>query len=361
MIKRIVLFLLVLLIVGLAFGGIAYIKFWQFRQFAAQRTPPPPVTVSDAPVQAQSWTPFLYSVGSLVATQGIDVTNEVAGQVRTIHFRSGQEVKQGDLLLELDDSVDRADLDGARAEQRLAEIRFGRSRDLLQKKAISKADYDEAQASLDNARAQVTSRLEVLRKKQIKAPFTGLLGIRKVDVGEYLSPGSPIVPLQSLDPIFVDYSLPEQELGKISVGQELTLNVKSYPQRDFQGRITAINPGIDPATRNVRIRGELENSDQALRPGMFATVHTHLPLRENILTVPRTAITYAPYGDSVFVVQQQGSGLVVQRVQVTTGEVRGDVVEIKHGLTAGQRVVTAGQLKLRNGSPVQIDNSVKIN
>ena len=357
MIKR---FIIMLVALGLVFGGIFGWKLHQLQQFVAHSPKPPPATIADTEVKAESWTPYLYSVGSLVATQGIAVTNEVPGQVKSINFQSGQQVKEGEVLLELDDSVDRAQLDGARAEQRLAEIRFGRARDLLQKKAISKADYDEARANLDNAKAQVTSQLELVRKKQIKAPFSGLLGIRQVDVGEYLSPGSPIVPLQALDPVYVDYSLPEQQLGQLSVGQTLTLSVKSYPGRVFQGRITAINPGIDPATRNVRIRGTLDNPDHALRPGMFAEVQTHLPMREGILTVPRTAITYAPYGDSVFVIPDHNGGLVVERVQVQTGEVRGDRVEITKGLKVGQRIVRAGQVKLRNGQAVRIDNSVKI-
>lgn len=357
MIKR---FIFMLVALGLVFGGIFGWKFYQLQQYLAHAPKPQPATVAVTDVKTESWTPYLYSVGSLVATQGIAVTNEVSGQVKTIHFHSGQQVKEGELLLELDDSVDRAQLDGARAEQRLAEIRFGRVRDLLQKKAVSKADYDEAVANLDNAKAQVRSRFELMRKKQIKAPFAGLLGIRQVDLGEYLSPGSPIVPLQALDPIYVDYSLPEQQLDRLSVGQTLTLSVKSYTGRVFKGHISAINPGIEPTTRNVRVRGTLDNPDHALRPGMFAEVQTHLPVRKGILTVPRMAITYAPYGDSVFVVQDHNGGLVVKRVQVQTGDVRGDRVEITRGVEAGQRVVTAGQLKLRNGQPVVIDNSVKV-
>lgn len=357
MIKR---FIIMLAAVALLFGGIFGLKWWQFKQYAAHPFTPPPATVASTTVQTETWTPYLSSVGSMVAIQGIEVTNEVAGQVKAIHFKSGQQVKEGDLLLELDDSVDRAKLDGARAEQRLAEVRFRRANDLLKKKAVSKADYDEAAANLDNAKAQVHSQLEVVHKKQIRAPFSGLLGIRRVDIGEYLSPGSSIVPLQSLDPIYVDYSLPEQRLGQLSVGQVLTIKVKSFPGRDFQGHITAINPGIDPGTRNVRIRGILDNPDHSLRPGMFAEVRTMLPERQGILTVPRTAITYAPYGDSVFVINEKNGKKVVNRVQVQTGAIRGERVEIVKGLKAGQEVVKAGQLKLRNGQAVQIDNSIKL-
>lgn len=358
MIKR---FIIVLAALALVFGGIFY---WKMQQWAAMSASmsggPPPPTVATTDVQRESWTPYLYSVGSMVATQGVDVTNEVAGQVEKIEFQSGQEVEKGDVLLQLDASVDRAQLQGARAEQRLAEIRFRRASDLIKRKAVSQADYDEAAANLDAAKAKVTSQLEIVNKKQIRAPFSGILGIRRVDVGEYLSPGSAIVPLQDLDPIYVDYSLPEQQLGRISVGQTVTIGIKSRPGEEFQGRISAINPGIDPGTRNVRIRATLDNPDHVLRPGMFAEVRTHLPERQGILTVPRTAITYAPYGDSVFVVEDKNGSKIVRRVQVETGDVREGQVEIRSGLEAGQAVVRAGQLKLRNGQTVQIDNSVKL-
>lgn len=358
MIKR---FIIMLAAVALVAGGIFYWKMQQFAAFQAMQSGgPPPATIPTTVVKSETWTPYLTSIGSLVASEGIDVTNEVEGQVEKISFKSGQQVKKGDVLLQMDDSVDRAQLDGARAEQRLAEVRFRRASDLIKKKAVSQADYDEAAANLDNAKAQVQYQLERVRKKAIKAPFDGLLGIRKVDIGEYLSPGSAIVPLQSLDPIYVDFSLPEQQLSEISTGQAVTISVKTFPDRSFDGEISAINPGIDPGTRSVNIRATLQNPDHSLRPGMFAEVHTHLPQRQNILTVPRSAITYAPYGDSVFVVQDKNGSKVVQRVQVETGEVREDRVEIVNGLKDGQEVVTGGQLKLRNGQPVKIDNSVKL-
>lgn len=356
----IVRFILMLTILGLVFGGIFSWKQQQMEQMAAMRGQQPPATVAAARVHEESWRPHFSSVGSLVASEGVSVTNEVAGQVRKIHFKSGQQVEEGDLLLELDDSVDRAELAGALAEQRLAEIRFNRARDLLERNAVSKADYDEARANLDNAKARVQSRRELVAKKKIRAPFSGRLGIRQVDVGQFLSPGSAIVPLQALDPIYVDYSLPEQHLNRLHPGQELTLSVKAWPDRVFHGEISAINPGIDPQTRNVRIRGTLDNPEQQLRPGMFAEVQTLLPVRKDVLTLPRTAITYATYGESVFLIQEQDGGLVVNRRQVTVGETRDGRVEIVSGLEAGDRVVSAGQVKLRNGQPVVIDNSVEL-
>ncbi len=358
MIKRL---FVVLILLGLVFGGIFGWKYYQAQQRAARASaPPPPATVAAAEVRTESWQPYLFAVGSLVAAQGIHVTTEVAGQVEKIHFQPGQVVAEGEPLLQLDDSVDRAVLDGLVAQRRLAEIRFKRITELLEKNVVPKADFDEAQANLDNASAQVASQRRRIEEKQIRAPFAGLIGIREVDVGEYLSPGARIVPLQALDPIYADYSLPEQHLARLSAGQTVRLTVKAYPNRTFQGRVEAINPGIDPGTRSVRIRAILANPGHHLRPGMFAEVRTLLPEREDVLTLPRTAISYAPYGDSVFVIEEQDGDLVVQRRQVQTGESREGRVEIVQGLEAGERVVAAGQVKLRNGQRVRIDNSVEL-
>jgi membrane fusion protein (multidrug efflux system) len=280
--------------------------------------------------------------------------------VKKIFFKSGQPVKQGDLLLQLDDDIDQAQLKGLQAERQLAELRFKRTSELFQKGSVPRENYDEAQTQLDSATAQVAAKQAELEKKKIFAPFSGLLGIRQVDIGEYLSPGAKIVPLQAIDPIYVDYTLPERHFAELSVDQEIILTVQAYPDQSFRGRITALNPGIDPGTRSVRIRATLSNSEGHLRPGMFAEVRTLLPQRQDILTLPRTAITYNPYGDSVFVIQEKDGALIVQRQQVQTGETRNERVEIVKGLKAGERVVSAGQVKLRNGQKVQIDNSVAL-
>lgn len=358
MIKRLIF---VLLALTLVFGGIFGWKYYQMRLQAAQAAmPPPPATISSAEVRRETWQPSLHSVGSLVAVNGIHVTTEVAGQVESINFKSGQPVKRGDLLVQLEDSVDQADLRGLIVERRLAEVQFKRMADLLQKKSVSRADYDQARANLESAEAQVASKRALIRKKKIRAPFSGFLGIREVNVGEYLAPGDRIVPLQSLDPIYADYALPEQHVAELYEGQTVALLVRAYPERIFQGIISAINPGVDPGTRNVRVRATLDNPNYLLRPGMFAEARTFLPERENILTLPRTAITYNPYGDSVFVIEEKDRGLEVQRRQVETGEVRGGRVEIVKGLQAGERVVRTGQVKLRNGQRVRIDDSVAL-
>jgi membrane fusion protein (multidrug efflux system) len=351
---------LVLLVLGLVFGSMFGWKSWQGQQAALLATMPPPATVAAAEVQVESWQPHLQAVGSLVANQGILVTTEVAGKVSEIRFESGQQVEVGTLLLQLDDSIDRAELEGIVAERRLAEMQFKRREELVEKKTISRSDYDEARLRLDNAAAQLATKQAQIAKKRITAPFSGLLGIRQVDLGEYLQPGAAIVPLQQLDPLFVDYALPERHLDQVSVGQAVEIEVQAFPGEVFTGRISALNPGIDPGTRSLRIRATLENPQSRLRPGMFAQVRTVLPQRSGVLTLPRTAITYNPYGDSVFVILEGETGAMVQRRQVETGGVRDGRVEIVAGLEAGARVVIAGQVKLRNDQAVVVDNTIAL-
>jgi len=351
--------LLVLLALGLVLGAMFGWKFYQAQKMAVLASmPPPPATVAAADVQAETWQPYLVAVGSLVAIQGILVTTEVAGNVSAIHFESGQPVEAGTLLLEIDDSVEQAELEGFAAERRLAELQFKRREGLLKSKTISHSDVDEARLRLENATAQLAAKQAVIAKKRITAAFSGWLGIRQVDSGEYLQPGTAIVPLEALAPIHVDYALPERYLDQISVGQAVEIEVQAFPGEIFTGRISAMNPGIDPGTRSLQIRATLENQQARLRPGMFAEVRTVLPQRPSVLTLPQTAITYNPYGDSVFVIQQGESGPRVQRRQIEAGTVRNGRVEIVQGLQAGEQVVIAGQVKLRNDQAVVIDNSI---
>jgi len=356
MTKRMVL---VLLALGLVLGAMFGWKYYQSQKMAALASmPPPPATVAAADVEAEDWQPYLEAVGSLVATQGILVTTEVAGKVSAIRFESGQRVEAGTLLLEIDDSVEQAELEGIVAEQRLAELQSKRREGLLESKTISRSDVDEARQRLANATAQLAAKRAVIAKKRITAPFSGWLGIRQVDLGEYVQPGTTIVPLEALVPIYVDYALPERHLDQISVGQAVEIEVQAFPEELFKGHIAALNPGIDPGTRSLQVRATLENPRARLRPGMFAEVRTVLPERPAVLTLPQTAITYNPYGDSVFVILEGESGSRVQRRQVETGGVRNGRVEIVHGLQTGERVVAAGQVKLRNDQAVVIDNSI---
>jgi len=357
-IKRLIL---VAVLLGLVFGAIFGWKFYQSHQATERASQPkPPATVSSAPVQEETWQPTLHSVGSLVASEGVFVTNEIEGQVREIQFESGQAVAQGDVLVRLNDSVEQADLLGLIAEGRLAELRYQRLAKLLKDKSVSRSEYDEAEANLQAAQSQMAAKQALIQQKRIRAPFAGLLGIRRVDLGQYLAPGAEIVSLQALDPIYVDYLLPERHFARISRGQEVLVRVQAYPGVVFKGRILAISSRIETRTRNIRVRATLQNRDRRLRPGMFAEVHTQLPERKAVLTLPRIAITYTPYGDSVFVIEDSDQGLVVRRRQVQTGAVQGGRVEILEGLGAGERVVSAGQVKLRNGQRIRIDDSVAL-
>ena len=359
MIKRLILVVLLLVVI---FGGIFGWKFYSGQQMAAMMSrPQPPVTVASAEVELQTWQPYLQAVGSVEAIQGVSVTTEVPGQVSEILFESGRKVEAGEIILLLDDSVDQADLDGLIAQQTLAKLQFERNRKLLKDRSVSRSDYDTSRAQLDGAQATVAAKRATISKKKIRAPFSGQLGIIQVDPGEYLSPGARIVPLQALDPVYVDYALPERHFGQVKVGQSVKVEVQAYPGNIFEGTVTAINPGIDPGTRSIRLRATLDNPDHLLRPGMFAEVRTVLPASTGILTLPRTAITYNPYGASVFIILEKEGAQVVQRRRVKTGEVREGRVEILEGLQAGDDVVAAGQVKLRNDQRVTIDNSVQLN
>ena len=348
-------FFLVLLVLAGLVGGLAYMKYGQIQRDIAMFSQPMPAPVVDAvEVRADRFEPTLEAVGTVAAVQGVEVSNEVAGVVTEIRFESGDQVKAGQVLVILDDSVDRADLEGLRAAEKLAEIKLNRNTTLLRDRAVSRGDVDEATAQLDQARALVKAKQATIDKKTIRAPFAGQLGIRQADLGEFLPEGSPIVPLQSLDPVYVDFSLPERHLSALGEGQAVRVLVAAYPERVFEGEIQAISPAIDTSTRNLKLRARLENPDLALRPGMFARVSALLPVEEQVLTLPREAISFNTYGDSVFLIAEQDGTTKVQRRQVKTGAVIGEAVVIEDGLALGERVVLAGQVKLMNGQEVQI-------
>ncbi len=365
MIKRLIAVIVLLVLI---FGGIFGWKYLQIQGMIAQMSKPrPPATIASAEVKRETWHPSLDAVGSLTAVQGVDVSSEVMGTVSDIRFESSSRVEKGAVLVTLDDEVDRATLAGLKADLRLAQIQFQRASNLLSSKAVSKSNYDEAQAKQEAAQAHVAEQQATIDKKTIRAPFAGVLGIRQVDIGEYLQPGAKIVRLLMLDPIYVDYSLPEAKYQELSEGQKVTVRTPAYPDQDFTGEVTAIDSGITEGTRTIRVRATLNNPDGRLRPGMFAEVSTTKPTPLEVLTVPRTAISYNTYGDFVYRIQesddpQQGDDkkLVVKRQQVQTGDVREGRVQVTKGLNAGDRVVRAGLVKLRDGQPVKIDNSVEL-
>ncbi|MDJ0805451.1 MAG: efflux RND transporter periplasmic adaptor subunit [Gammaproteobacteria bacterium] len=355
-------FLILLLLLGGIFGGIFYLKNQQAMQMQAQMAQPmPPTVIAATSVTLEQRQPSLRSVGSLVAVHGVQVSSETAGIVSEILFESGDQVKQGDPLIKLDATVDQAALTALRADQRLAEVEYKRSADLLPKKAVSRSDYDQAKAKLQSARARVEEQRAVVSRKTILAPFDGVLGIRQVNQGQYLNPGEGIVPLQSLDPIYVDYTLPERYFQQISIGRPVRVTVEALPDETFEAKVTAIDAALLEGTRSIKLRATLNNVQGTLRPGMFAEVHTIVGEDRAILTIPQTAISYNTYGSFVMVVAENEAGqLSVARRQVEPGSVKDGRAEIVQGLEAGEQVVRAGHNKLRPGQSVSIDNRVEL-
>ena len=353
MIKRI---FSVLLFTVLILGGLFGIKFYQIQQSTSQIKAPPPAVVAMAIVKQESWSSSLSAVGTLTPVAGVEVSGEIAGKIKTLHFNSGQTVRQGDLLVELDSDTDRAELKGLEADLQLAKAQFQRSQKMIQKKYVSQADYDQHKATLEQAQAAVEAKRTRIDKKLIRAPFSGELGIRHVSLGWYLKEGEAIITLQQLDPINLDFTLPEKHLQSLAEQQRVMATVQAYPGEIFSGGIFAIDPAVEGGSRALNIRVKLDNKDKRLRPGMFAEVQIDLGQPQSVLTLPDTAITYNPYGNSVFLIQESEAGLTVQSRQVVTGQSREGRVAIISGLQAGDRVVSAGQVKLRNGMPVSIDS-----
>jgi membrane fusion protein (multidrug efflux system) len=325
----------------------------------------PPVTVTTIKAELHPWQPQLKAVGSLRAVRGVDVTSEISGLVRTLHFKSGDEVKAGQVLVHLNADSDIAQLGSLEAAAELAGTVYERDRKQFEVQAISQATLDADVADLKSKRAQVTQQAALVDKKTIRAPFAGRLGISTVNPGQYINPGDKIVTLQSLDSIYCDFLLPQQELSRISLGQKVLVASDTYPSRRFDGRITAINPQVDAATRNFQAEATLTNPRHELLPGMYASVEVQAGAVERHLTLPQTAVTYNPYGDTVFIVEESGKGpdgkplLAVRQTFVTVGSTRGDQAAVLKGIKEGDMVVTSGQIKLKNGSPVIINNQVQ--
>ena len=322
---------------------------------------PPPESVTSAPVQSAEWQPSFPASGSVVAVHGVTLGAELPGTVREITFDSGAWVKQGTVLVRLDTSTEEAQLVAARADATLARLSLERARSLRQSDVNTPADLEGAEARAAQAGAAVAGLEAAIAKKTIRAPFTGRIAIRQVEVGQVVTPGTPVASLQSVDPTFVDFWLPQQALSTLKVGQQVRLQSDTWPGSTWEGKLTTINPEIDAATRNVRLRATFPNADGRLRPGMFASVEVLSAERQAVLLVPATAAVYAPYGDSVFVLEQaseagkQPTTIARQRF-VRLGERRGDLVAVVSGLKAGETVVSSGAFKLRNGASVVVHN-----
>jgi len=346
---------IMLICVGILFGGIfAYkaIMGYLFQRFMASQSQS--VTVSAMKAGYADWQPHLSASASLRAVQGVTIAAEVAGLVQKIDFTPGSIVKQGDMLVMLDADADIAHLHSLEALSELSKVTYDRDKVLYDKGAINKAQLDADKADLDSKQAQVKEQAALVDKKMIRAPFSGKLGISAVNPGQYLNPGDKVVTLQNLNPVYVDFYVPQQALTQLSTGQPVEVTVDAYPGKIFAGNITTIDPIVDINTRNVQIEATVENTQYQLVPGMFATisVHTGKPMR--YLTLPQTAISFNPYGNIVYMIIHHKAA----QTFVKTGETRGDQIAILEGLKESDLVVTSGQLKLKNNTPVIIDNTV---
>ena len=342
------------------------IKGWQIASMmsAGAKMQMPPTTVTAIAVEQVEWQPRLGAVGTIAPVQGATISAEVAGTVAEVLFQSGTPVKKGDMLLKLDTSAEEAQLRSAQADFELAKSEFERAQDLANRRVISKAELDAASARFAQAQAAVQNVESAIAKKQIRAPFDGMAGIREVNVGQTVPVGQRLVTLQSLDPVYVDFSLPQQDLAVVQPGLPVTVQTDAVPNQQFTGELTAVNSAIDPATRSIPLQATLPNPKHLLRAGMFAHVQVVLPESKTVLRVPITAVKYAPYGNSVYVIENQKdekSGeerLMLNEKFIRTGETRGDFVAVTEGLQANQQVVSTGVFKLRNKAPVVIDNKL---
>ncbi len=364
MVKRMILMLFAVGLVATALVGFQMFKARMIKRAMAAFANPPQ-TVSTVTVTEQEWRPALTAVGSLTAVQGANLSLEVSGIVTEIDFRSGADVQKGQTLLRLRADDDIARLHALEATAELARINYNRDLRQFRAQAVSQATLDTDAATLKNDEAQVAAQQAIVDQKILRAPFSGELGIRAVDLGQYLSAGTAVVGLQALDTLFDDFYLPQQDLSRIRVGQNVTAAVDAYPGEAFPGKIVAIDSAVDPGSRNIEVRAALPNPEHLLRPGMFTTLSIDAGAPEQRITLPQTAVAYDSYGNSVYVVVRKpiaatgAPALFAEQKFVTLGATRGDQVAVLKGLKPGDIVVTSGQVKLRNGSPVVINNTVQ--
>jgi membrane fusion protein (multidrug efflux system) len=347
-------------VVVVVLGALVGIKVLQFKTMASTPWVQPPETISSAVAHEEKWQDTISEIGSITAVQGVTVTPEIAGTISEIAFESGAVVAKGDLLVRFDTSTEEAQLKASQAQLEWARVSAERAQKLRTDSTVSQSELDQADAAWKQAKANTAAIQAVIDKKTIRAPFAGKLGIRQVNLGEYVDAGKPIVSLQSLTPVYADFSVPQQELSQIKTDMTVRVMLDTYTNRQFEGKLTAINPDLDPITRSVRLQATLDNPEQLLRPGMFARIEVLLPNEQNVLVIPATSILSAPYGDSVYVIEKgtNGPGSVVRQQFVRTGRTRGDFVTVDSGLKPGERVVSAGLFKLRNGAAVTENNDL---
>src|SRR5438067_8545394 len=359
--KGIVIAIALLVAIGVFVFGI---KVLQIGKMMSMPQTMPPTTVSSTSVREEDWAPRLTAVGSVGAVQGAVVSAELAGIVSEINFENGAVAKKGEVLMKLDASQEEALLRSAEAEAQLAQTDLERSRDLAMKKVVSSAELDSAQSKFRRLNAVVDQVRSSIAKKTLIAPFDGQLGIRQVNVGQMINAGQQVVQLTALDPVYVDFALPEQYLSQLSNGLEVDVRVDALPDHDFKGKLTAVNSMVDSVTRNVTAQATLQNPERTLRPGMFAKVEVVLPAKGKALVIPGSAVSYAPFGDSVYVIEKKKDektgkeSQVIRQQFVRIGESRGDFVSVTQGLKGGETIVSTGVFKLRNGMTVTINNDL---
>ena len=359
--------IVMLLLVALVFGGIYGFQLFRNKMIdkAIRGHGMPPQTISTTVVEPSEWQPKIDAIGTLRAVQATQLTTEVSGLIKAIHFKSGEKVKAGQVLLELNADPLKAQLPQLQANVALAEQNLKRDRAQFKIQAVSQAVIDSDEATLKSSQAQLDAQNALIAQKTLRAPFAGTLGIRQVDLGQFLAAGTAVVSLQHLDPMYLDFKIPQSELHLIQIGDPLSVQTNAVPGATFSGKIRAIEPQVDTDTRNLTVRAEIANPEGKLLPGMFATASLSQGAPESFLTLPTTAIAYNPYGSTVFIVVDKGKNaegkpqLVAEQRFVTTGLTRGDQTAVISGLKAGETVVTAGQIKLRNGVPVIINNQIE--
>ena len=358
--------LLAVFIVLLVVGGLAGVKALQIKKLIAsgKSFAPPPECVSAAVAREDKWQDTLTAIGSITAVQGVIVTPDIPGIAREIAFESGAVVTNGALLVRLDTSSEEAQLRALEAQEELGRLNLARERNLRTQNMVSQSELDTAEATLKQSQGNADAIRAAIQKKTIRAPFGGRLGLRLVNLGQYLDTGKPIVSLQSLTPVYAEFSLPQQELARIKTGMKVRVTTDAYPGRQFDGALTAINPDLDQHTRSVGLQATFDNPEQLLRPGMFARVEVLLPEEQAVLVIPATSVLSAPYGDSVYVIEPKPGKedrkpeLAVRQQFIRTGRARGDFVSVESGLKPGDRIVSAGIFKLRNGMSVIENNDL---
>lgn len=359
--------LIMLVLAGVVFGGIfgfQAFKGHMMKKFMSSMGSAPQ-TVSTMTAGYQEWEPQLDAVGSLHAVQGVELSPEVSGTVSAIHFTQGQDIGKGTVLLELIADNDIARLHTLQAAADLAKVTYERDKQQFEFKAISQQTLDADESSVRQTAAAVSEQQALVNKKFVRAPFSGRIGIRVVSNGQYLNAGTPIVSLQALNPIYLDFSVPQKNLDLIRTGQKITAMTDAYPNEHFSGIVTVINPEVDTNTLNVKVRAEVKNPKHRLLPGMYASVSISAGKPQRYITLPQTAVTYNPYGNIIYLIDQQGTDdkgkpkLVAKQVFVTTGDKRGDQVAVLKGIKEGDTIVTSGQIKLHNGSPVVVNNDIQ--